>query len=65
MFLKYMRNAYIIKCNNILIIYFLNINVVFCKDYNLQHCIITMIKKWCESVDKSSAFKTLLTDMNV
>ena len=31
----------------------------FRKGYNLLHCLITLIGKWCESVDKGGAFGTL------
>ena len=31
----------------------------FRKGYNLQHCLITMIKTWRKNVDKGSAFGAL------
>ena len=36
----------------------------FRKGYNLLHCLITLIGKWCESVDKVGAFGTLWTDLS-
>ena len=36
----------------------------FRKGYNSQHCLITMIEKWCKSVDKGGAFGALLTDVS-
>ena len=36
----------------------------FCKGYNSQHCLIKMIEKWCEGVDKGGAFGTLLADLS-
>ena len=36
----------------------------FCKDYNSQHFLITMIVKWRESVNKGGAFAVLSTDLS-
>ena len=55
-----MRDVYIIKCNNVLTIYFLNVSV----GYNSRQCLITMIEKWRESVDEGGSFSALLTDLS-
>ena len=36
----------------------------FCKCYNWQHCLVTMIGKWRQSVDKGGAFGALLADLS-
>ena len=36
----------------------------FRKYYNSQHCPITMIQKWRESIDKGGTFGALLTDLS-
>ena len=35
----------------------------FCKGYNTHHCLLTMVDKWKEALDKSSLGGTLLTDL--
>ena len=35
----------------------------FRRDYNAQHCFITLIEKWKKSVDNGGAFGTFLTDL--
>lgn len=35
----------------------------FLKGYHLQPCLVTMIEKWCESVNKGGAFGALLIDI--
>ena len=52
------------KCRLTLIIFYLNINLDFRKGYNAQHCLVSMIKKWKESVDSGGAFGTLMTDLS-
>lgn len=56
MLLKCMRDVYIIKWNNILTIYSLNISAVRS---------ITIIEKKHESIDKGDAFRSLLTDLYI
>ena len=34
----------------------------FRKGFNAQHCLVSMIEKWKESVDIGGAFGTLMTD---
>ena len=36
----------------------------FRRDYNAQHCLITLIEKWKKSVDNGGAFSALLTDLS-
>ena len=36
----------------------------FRKGFNAQHCLVSMIKKWKESVDSGGAFGTLMTDLS-
>ena len=36
----------------------------FRKGYNVQHCLIALIEKWKQSVDKGGAFGALLTDLS-
>ena len=36
----------------------------FCKDYNSQHYLITMIEKWRESAEKDGASGALLNDLS-
>ena len=36
----------------------------FRKGYNVRHCLIALIKKWKQSVDKGGAFGALLTDLS-
>ena len=36
----------------------------FYKFYNLQQCLITMIEKWRENLDKDGAPGSLLTDLS-
>ena len=37
---------------------------VFCRGYNAQPCLISLIEKWKKSVDNGSAFGALLTDLS-
>ena len=34
----------------------------FRKGFNAQHCLVSMIEKWKESVDNGEAFGALMTD---
>ena len=36
----------------------------FHKGFNAQHCLVSMIEKWKESVDNGGAFRALLTDLS-
>ena len=36
----------------------------FRRDYNTQHCLITLMEKWKESVDNGGAFGALFTDLS-
>ena len=36
----------------------------FGKGFNAQHCLVSMIKKWKESVDNGGAFSALMTDLS-
>ena len=36
----------------------------FGKGFNAQHCLVSMIKKWKESVDNGGAFSALMTDFS-
>ena len=36
----------------------------FQKGFNAQHCLLAMIKKWCETLDKSGEKVTVLTDLS-
>ena len=36
----------------------------FRKGYNVQHCLIALIEKWKQSVDKGGAFGALLTNLS-
>ena len=36
----------------------------FRKGFNAQHCLVSMIEKWKESVDSGGAFGTLMTDLS-
>ena len=51
-----------------LYIYFENIRSEFqCgfrKGFNTQHCLLLMIEKWKEAVDKDQSFGALLTDLS-
>ena len=35
----------------------------FRKGFNAQHCLVSMIKKWTESVDNDGAFGAFMTDL--
>ena len=51
-----------------LYIYFENIlsefQCGFRKGFNTQHCLLLMIEKWKEAVDKDQSFGALLTDLS-
>ena len=36
----------------------------FGKGFNAQHCLVSMIEKWKESVDNGRAFGALMTDLS-
>ena len=36
----------------------------FRKGFSAQHCLLTMLEKWKEAVDKGEVFRTLLTDLS-
>ena len=36
----------------------------FCKGFNAQHCLVTMIEKWKESEDNGGAFGALTTELS-
>ena len=36
----------------------------FCRGYNAQHCLVSLIEKWKKSVDNGGAFGALLTDLS-
>ena len=36
----------------------------FCKGFNAQHCLVSMIEKWKESVDNGGVFGALMTDLS-
>ena len=36
----------------------------FRRDYNAQHCLITLIEKWMKCVGNGGAFGVLLTDLS-
>ena len=36
----------------------------FRKGFYTQHCLVSMIEKWKESVDKGGAFGALMTDLS-
>ena len=36
----------------------------FCRDYNAQYCLVSLIEKWKKSVDNGGAFGALLTDLS-
>ena len=36
----------------------------FCKGFNAQHCLVSMIEEWKESVDNGGAFGTRITDLS-
>ena len=36
----------------------------FCKGFNAQHCLVSMIEKWKESVDNGGVFGALVTDIS-
>ena len=36
----------------------------FCKGFNAQHCLVSVIQKWKENVDSTGAFGTLMTDLS-
>ena len=36
----------------------------FRRDYNAQHCLVSLIEKWKKSVDNRGAFAALLTDLS-
>ena len=36
----------------------------FRKGFNVQHCLVSMIEKWKESVDNGGAFGALMTDLS-
>ena len=57
-YLKYMKDVFTTKCRLTLI------NVGFAKDLNAQHCLVSMIEKWKESVDSGGAFGALMTDLS-
>ena len=59
-----MGDVDIIKCNNILRICFLNINVVFTMVIICSSVTITMIEKSQESADEEGAFIALLSDLS-
>ena len=35
-----------------------------CKGFNAQHCLVSMIEKWKESVDNGGVFGALMTDLS-
>ena len=55
-----MKDFYITKCIRTLINFFQNSKIVFRKDFNAQHCLITMIEKWQRSVDGGGQAGALL-----
>ena len=36
----------------------------FCRGYNAQHCLVSLIEKWKKNVDNGGAFGVLLTDLS-
>ena len=36
----------------------------FCRGYNAQHCLVSLIEKWKKNVDNGGAFGALLTDLS-
>ena len=36
----------------------------FRKGFNAQHCLVSMIEKWRESVDNGTAFGAVMTDLS-
>ena len=36
----------------------------FRKEFNAQHCLVSMLKKWKESVDNGGPFGVLITDLS-
>ena len=45
-------------------IYFLNISVVFRKGFSTQKCLLALLKKWKNAIDKGKIFGALLTDIS-
>ena len=52
-----MKDISMTKCINTLIKLFRNI-----KGYNTQHCLLVMVEKWKEALDKGGLGTALLTD---
>ena len=61
-----MKYVSINKCQSFLIKYYPSTSYQcgFRKDFNLQHCIPTMLPKWRETIDKGDCFGALLTDLS-
>ena len=61
-----MKDVSINKCQSFLIKYYPSTSYQcgFRKDFNLQHCIPTMLPKWRETIDKGDCFGALLTDLS-
>ena len=55
-----MKEACLKKCLSFLKIYFLNTSVVF----STQQCLLTLLEKWKNAVDKGKMFGALLTDLS-
>ena len=36
----------------------------FCKKFNAQHCLVSMIEKWKKSLDNDGMFVALMTDLS-
>ena len=59
-FLKFTKDVSMIFFDSVLSKY----QCGFRRGYNMQHCLITLIKKWKKSVDNGDAFGALLTDLS-
>ena len=59
-----MKEACLNKCLPFLKIYFLNTSVVLEKGFSTQQCLLTLLEKWKNAVDKGKMFGALLIDLS-
>ena len=38
--------------------------IFLCQGFNAQHCLVSIIEKWKESVDNGGAFRALMIDLS-
>ena len=61
---KSLKDVYTSKFLTFLIPFCQNLNAVSGKGRGAQHCLITLLDKWRESIDRGLEFDILLTDLS-